>query len=334
MGFRVTHLYGLTESYGPATLCAWQPEWSPACRCRSARRRWRGRACRCPRFRSSRSAIPRPAQPVPRDGATLGEVMLRGNTIMKGYLDNPSTRPTRRSTAAGIAPATSRVWHSGRLHRDQGPQQGHHHLRRREHQLARGRGVPVPPSAGDGGGGRRAARRQVGRDAVRVRHAEARCRRRRRPPTSSRGAAQHLAHYKAPRTVVFGPLPKTATGKIQKFVLREAARGLRRHDELTMFAPDLLAGKSALVTGASSGLGRHFAQLARGARRATWSPPRGARTRWTRWSPTLRRSARARRSRSTCATRRASTQRDGRARAARHPRQQRRHRATRRRRST
>ena len=64
----------------------------------------------------------------------------------------------------------------------------------------------------------------MGRDALRLRHAEARTPARLEPPTSSPGAATNLAHFKVPRHVVFGPLPKTSTGKIQKFVLREQAK--------------------------------------------------------------------------------------------------------------
>ena len=208
--------------------------------------------------------IPTTGAPVPRDGATLGEVMLRGNTIMKGYLENP--RATAAAFARRLVPhGRPRRLAPRRLHRDQGPQQGHHHLRRREHQLARGRGVPVPPSAGDGGGGGRAARREVGRDAVRVR------RRSSRAPSRSTAAdiiawcRERIAHFKVPRTVVFGAAAQDrrrarsrssccASGRARS-TATASERGM------TMFAPDALAGKVALVTGASSGLGRHFAQL-------------------------------------------------------------------------
>jgi fatty-acyl-CoA synthase len=105
MGFRVTHLYGLTESYGPATLCAWQDEWARS-RCRSAREDGAPGRARCRRSRLQ-VGDPDTARPVPRDGATLGEVMLRGNTIMKGYLDNP-TATAQAFAAAGSTPATSR----------------------------------------------------------------------------------------------------------------------------------------------------------------------------------------------------------------------------------
>ncbi|HEX2500443.1 MAG TPA: AMP-binding protein, partial [Methylomirabilota bacterium] len=87
MGFRVTHLYGLTESYGPATICAWQPEWDGlALPERAAHAARQGVAY--PTLDGLMVADPTTLAPVSRDGATLGEVMLRGNTVMKGYLRN------------------------------------------------------------------------------------------------------------------------------------------------------------------------------------------------------------------------------------------------------
>ena len=124
-------------------------------------------------------ADPATLAPVPRDGATMGEVMLRGNTVMKGYLKNP--RATGAAFAGRLVPhRRPRRLASGRLHRDQGPQQGHHHLRRREHLVAGGRGGALQAPGGDGGRRGGAARRALGRDAVRLRDAEARRHRHRR----------------------------------------------------------------------------------------------------------------------------------------------------------
>src|SRR4030095_6960302 len=86
MGFRVTHLYGLTESYGPATLCAWQPAWGELPLTARARLMARQGGA-MPTLAGVQVAAPTSGEAVPRDGATLGEIMLRGNTIMKGYLD-------------------------------------------------------------------------------------------------------------------------------------------------------------------------------------------------------------------------------------------------------
>jgi acyl-CoA synthetase (AMP-forming)/AMP-acid ligase II len=160
MGFRVTHLYGLTESYGPATLCAWQDEWSALDLTARAQKMAR-QGVPMPTLAHVQVGDPQTGAPVPRDGATLGEVMLRGNTIMKGYLRNEA------ATRAAFAHDWVQLRRScrvapGQLHRDQGPQQGHHHHRRRERELARGRGVPVPPSARHGSRGRGAARTRSG----------------------------------------------------------------------------------------------------------------------------------------------------------------------------
>ena len=87
MGFHVTHLYGLTESYGPATLCAGRTPgatWPST----SAPGRWRGRGYRCRRCARSRWAIRKRTSRCRADGVAIGEVMLRGNTLMKGYLKN------------------------------------------------------------------------------------------------------------------------------------------------------------------------------------------------------------------------------------------------------
>src|SRR5437868_6151372 len=90
MGFRVTHLYGLTESYGPATLCVEQPDWEALPLVERSRKMAR-QGIKMPTLEALQVADPATCTPVPRDGTTMGEVMLRGNTIMKGYLKNPAT---------------------------------------------------------------------------------------------------------------------------------------------------------------------------------------------------------------------------------------------------
>ena len=133
-----------------------------------------------------RAWIPRRCSRCRRDGETLGEVMFRGNMVMKGYLKNQGDR---RGLRGRLVPfRRSRRQASGRLYPAQGPLQGHHHLRRREHLLDRGRGRALQASGGAGGGGGRQARREMGRDALRLHRAEAG--QRARPRTrSSTGAA-------------------------------------------------------------------------------------------------------------------------------------------------
>jgi fatty-acyl-CoA synthase len=88
-GFRVTHLYGLTETYGPTTLCAWQDEWDALPPADRARRMGR-QGVVYPTMQDAMVADPETLAELPRDGASLGELMLRGNTVMKGYLKNPA----------------------------------------------------------------------------------------------------------------------------------------------------------------------------------------------------------------------------------------------------
>ena len=98
MGFAVTHLYGLTECYGPATICLWQPGLEdmplPEKAAFMARQ-----GVNHPMLEEATVLDPGTMAPVPRDGATLGEVMLRGNTVMKGYLRNPAAN--REAFAGG-----------------------------------------------------------------------------------------------------------------------------------------------------------------------------------------------------------------------------------------
>ena len=223
MGFRVTHLYGLTESYGPATLCAWQPAWRDLPLADRARRMAR-QGVPMPTLSHVQVGDPATAAPVPRDAATLGEVMLRGNTIMKGYLDNPNA--TDASFADGwYRSGDLAVWHpDGYIEiKDRSKDiiiSGGENISSLEveeclyrHPQVMEAAVVAKPDAKWGETPCAFVTLKPGAQGVDTADIVAWCR-------------AHLAHYKVPRTVVFGPLPKTATGKIQKFVLRESARDL------------------------------------------------------------------------------------------------------------
>ncbi len=104
-GFNVTHLYGLTESYGPAVVNDWHAEWDALPAAAQAAKKAR-QGVRYPVLEALDVLDPDTMQPVPRDGETLGEVMFRGNVVMKGYLKNKARR-RRPSPAAGSTPAIS-----------------------------------------------------------------------------------------------------------------------------------------------------------------------------------------------------------------------------------
>ena len=222
MGFNVTHLYGLTESYGPATLCAWQEEWNDLDLTQRARLMAR-QGVRYPTLAGLQVADPDTHVPVPRDGATLGEVMLRGNTIMKGYLKNP----------AATAEAFREGWyHTGDLgvwHPD-----GYVEIKDRSKDIIISGGENISSLEVEECLYRHP---KVMEAAVVARPdekwGETPCAFVVVKPGASLDSAevtawcrQHLASYKVPRTIVFGELPKTSTGKIQKFVLRDRARTL------------------------------------------------------------------------------------------------------------
>ncbi len=205
MGFNVTHLYGLTESYGPATLCAWQSDWDGLDL--QARAQLMARqGVRYPTLDDLQVADPQSHRPVPSDGQTLGEVMLRGNTIMKGYLKNPVRHPDGyievkdRSKDIIISGGenVSSLEVEECLYR---------------HPKLMEAAVVARPDEKWGESVCAFVVAKPGAGEVSVEEIIAWCR-------------EHLAHYKVPRTVVFGELPKTSTGKIQKFLLRDRARGL------------------------------------------------------------------------------------------------------------
>jgi fatty-acyl-CoA synthase len=221
LGFRVTHLYGLTESYGPATLCAPQDEWRELDLEARARKMAR-QGVTMPTLSAAQVADPDTARPVERNGASLGEVMLRGNTIMKGYLKNP------KATDAAFAGGWYRtgdlaVWHEdGYIEiKDRSKDiiiSGGENISSLEveeclyrHPSVMEAAVVAKPDARWGETPCAFVTLKPGSAPVEAGELVAWCR-------------ERIAHYKVPKRVVFGPLPKTATGKIQKNVLRERAK--------------------------------------------------------------------------------------------------------------
>jgi len=221
MGFRVTHLYGLTESFGPSTVCAWQEEWAalPIAE-RSAHMARQGTAYLT--LDRQRVVDPQTMADVPADGVTMGELVLRSNTVMKGYLKNP----------AATAAAFEQGWfHTGDLavaHTD-----GYVEIKDRSKDIIISGGENISSLEVEEALYRHP---EVMEAAVVAKPdpvwGEAPCAFVTLKPERGGIAAEDivawcrasLAHYKVPRTVVFGPLPKTSTGKIQKYELRERAK--------------------------------------------------------------------------------------------------------------
>jgi fatty-acyl-CoA synthase len=221
-GFHITHVYGLTEVYGPATVCAWHEEWDAL----PSDERARLKARQGVRYTAEDAVTvmdPETMQPVPADGETMGEVMFRGNLVMKGYLKNPAA--TEQAFAGGW-------FHSGDLgviHPD-----GYIELRDRSKDIIISGGENISTIEVEGVLYKHPA---VLEAAVVARPDE----RWGETPCAfvvlKQGAAatadeiiafcrQAMAGYKIPRTVVFRDLPKTSTGKVQKFVLRDWAKNL------------------------------------------------------------------------------------------------------------
>jgi fatty-acyl-CoA synthase len=223
MGFRVTHLYGLTESYGPATLCAAQESWRELALPERARQMAR-QGVPMPALAQLTVADPKTHVPVPRDGTTLGEVMLRGNTVMKGYLKNEAA--TQAAFRAGwFHTGDLAVWHPDNYIevKDRAKDiiiSGGENISSLEveeclyrHPQVMEAAVVARPDPKWGESPCAFVTLKPGASAVTAADLIAWCR-------------DHLAHFKAPGTIVFDSLPKTSTGKIQKFVLRARAKAL------------------------------------------------------------------------------------------------------------
>jgi fatty-acyl-CoA synthase len=220
LGFDITHVYGLTEVYGPATVCAKQDEWNALDI--GERTRLNGRqGVRYLMEEGLTVMDPDTMKTVPADGETMGEIMFRGNITMKGYLKNPSA--SRKAFAGGW-------FHSGDLgviHPD-----GYVKIKDRSKDIIIS-------------GGENISSLEV--EDVLYRHPAVLAAAVVAMPDKKWGETpcafveikkgvsvterqiidfcrQHMAKFKAPRAVVFGEVPKTSTGKIQKFALREKAK--------------------------------------------------------------------------------------------------------------
>ncbi|QHF01172.1 MULTISPECIES: acyl-CoA synthetase [Pseudomonas syringae group] len=221
MGICITHAYGLTETYGPVTVCAWKTEWDelPADERASVKAR---QGVRYPTLEGVMVADPLTHQPVPKDGQTLGEIYMRGNTVMKGYLGNQSA--TDKAFEGGwFHSGDLAVWHAD----------GYLEIRDRSKDIIISGGENISTIEVEGVLYRHPAvleaavvarpddkwgetpcafvTLKAGTDEVTGEQIMRFCR-------------EHLAGFKVPKTVVFTALPKTSTGKIQKFLLREWAK--------------------------------------------------------------------------------------------------------------
>jgi fatty-acyl-CoA synthase len=221
-GFDVTHLYGLTEVYGPAVVNDWHEEWNALSPSEQAAKKAR-QGVRYPVLEALDVLHPDTLEPVPADGETLGEVMFRGNVVMKGYLKNPSS--TQKAFAGGW-------FHSG----DLGVKypDGYVQLKDRSKDIIISGGENISSIEVEDALYKHPA---VQAAAVVARPdekwGETPCAFVELKPSEMVSSEEliawcrgQLASYKVPRTVVFTELPKTSTGKIQKFRLREMAREL------------------------------------------------------------------------------------------------------------
>ncbi|MGV8938112.1 MAG: acyl-CoA synthetase [Allorhizobium sp.] len=222
IGFQITHTYGLTETYGPAVVCAWHDEWDALEISEKARLKAR-QGVRYSVLDGLMVADAETLEPVPADGETMGEIFFRGNNVMRGYLKNPSS----------TAKAFDGGWfHSGDLavmHAD-----GYIEIKDRSKDVIISGGENISSIEVEGVLYRHPA---VMEAAVVARPDE----KWGETPCAFVGVKDgsavtakelidfcraNMAHYKAPKTIVFGALPKTSTGKVQKFMLRERARAL------------------------------------------------------------------------------------------------------------
>jgi len=219
IGFSVTHLYGLTETYGPATVCIPQDDW-PDLELQQRSGRMARQGVHYLTLEDAAIIHSTSMEPTPNDGQTIGELMIRGNTVMKGYLKNPA--------------ATAEAFEGGWFHTgDLGVQHEDGYIEIKD----RAKDIIIS-------GGENVSTLEI--EEVLYRHpavleaavvakpdetwGETPCAFVTLHETGAASSEEiieyckaHMAKFKVPKTVIFGPLPKTSTGKIQKFALRDLA---------------------------------------------------------------------------------------------------------------
>jgi fatty-acyl-CoA synthase len=222
MGFDITHVYGLTETYGPASVCAKHEEWGSMSL--SERARLNARQGVAGLAQEAMAVLdPDTMKRVPLDGETVGEIMFRGNITMKGYLKNPSA--TEEAFAGGW-------FHTGDLAVIE--PDGYVRIKDRSKDVIISGGENISSIEVED-----VLHRHPAVDSAAVvakpdpKWGEVPCAFiELRPNTTAteveirQFCREQMAGYKVPKRVVFGPIPKNATGKIQKFMLREVAKGL------------------------------------------------------------------------------------------------------------
>jgi fatty-acyl-CoA synthase len=216
LGFRPVHVYGLTETYGPHTVCAWHADWDalpPEEMASKAARQGQGYV-----IADLVRVVDDRMNDVPMDGETLGEVIMRGNNVMKGYFEQPDAS----------AEAFRGGWfHSGDLavwHPD-----GYVELRDRKKDIIISGGENISTIEVE----QAVARHPAVMECAVVAIPDDKWGERPKafvtlkPGTTATAqeiidfCRNHIAHFKCPAAIEFGDLPKTSTGKVQKFVLRE-----------------------------------------------------------------------------------------------------------------
>ena len=221
-GFNVTHLYGLTECYGPTVVNDWNADWDKLSTSEQAAKKAR-QGVRYGALEALDVLDPTTLNPVKRDGKTLGEVMMRGNVVMKGYLKNP------KSTQAVFEGGWFHTGDIGVIHPD-----GYIQLKDRSKDIIISGGENISSIEVEDALYKHPA---IAAAAVVAKPdekwGETPCAFVELKPGAQASADEllqwckkHLAGYKCPRYVVFSEIPKTSTGKIQKFKLREMAKAV------------------------------------------------------------------------------------------------------------